>query len=67
MIENKLGFFFKGQIWHLGGTIILFYVGVQLVDIKSNINSFMSISALGWLMIAMSIPIIHPAYVWIWW
>ena len=47
MIENKLSFFFKHQIWHLGGTIILFYIGAQLVDLESNTNTFIGISALG--------------------
>ena len=67
MIENKLSFFFRHQIWHLGGTIVLFYIGAQLVDLKSNTNAFLGISALSWFMIAMSIPIIHQAYVWICW
>jgi len=67
MIENKLKFFFKNQIWHLGGTIILFYIGAQLVDLNGNTNTFLGISALSWFMIAMSVPIIHQAYVWICW
>ena len=67
MIENKLSFFFRHQIWHLGGTIILFYIGAQLVDLDSNTNTFLGISALSWFMIAMSVPIIHQAYVWICW
>ena len=67
MIENKLSFFFKHQIWHLGGTIVLFYIGAQLVDLNSNTNKFLGISALGWFIIAMSVPIIHQAYVWICW
>ena len=67
MIENKLKFFFKHQVWHLGGTIVLFYIGAQLVDLESNTNSFLGISALNWFMIAMSVPIIHQAYVWICW
>jgi len=67
MIENKLKFFFKHQIWHLGGTIVLFYIGTQLVDLESNTNSFLGISLLNWFTIAMSIPIIHQAYVWICW
>ena len=67
MIENKLSFFFKHQIWHLGGTIVLFYIGAQLVDLNGNTNTFLGISALGWFMIAMSIPIIHQAYVWVCW
>ena len=67
MIENKLRFFFRHQIWHLGGTIILFYIGTQIVDLESNSNIFFGISALGWFMIAMSIPLIHQAYVWICW
>ena len=67
MIENKLSFFFKGQIWHLGGTIILFYIGAQFVDLKSNTNTLVGISALGWFMFAMLIPLIHQAYVWICW
>ena len=67
MIENKLRFFFRHQIWHLGGTIILFYIGAQIVDLESNSNTFFGISALDWFMIAMSIPLIHQAYVWICW
>jgi len=67
MIQNKLIFFFKHQIWHIGGTIVLFYIGAQIVDLKSNINTFLGISALSWFMIAMSVPIIHQAYVWICW
>ena len=67
MIENKLKFFFKHQIWHLGGIIVLFYISVQFVDLESNTNTFLEVGALGWFMIAMSIPIIHQAYVWICW
>ena len=67
MIENKLSFFFKRQIWHFGGIIIFFYIGAQFVDLESNINKFIGISALGWFMIAMFIPLIHQAYVWICW
>ena len=67
MIQNKLKFFFKHQIWHLGGTIILFYIGAQFVDLESNTNTFLGISTLSWFMIAMSVPIIHQAYVWICW
>ena len=36
MIVNKLNFFFKHQIWHLGGLLILFYLGCQLVDFENN-------------------------------
>jgi|TARA_Y100000294_G_C8534763_1_gene328548 hypothetical protein len=67
MIENKLRFFFRHQIWHLGGTILLFYIGVQMVDLEVNTNAFLGISALNWFMIAMSVPLIHQAYVWICW
>ena len=67
MIQNKLNFFFKHQIWHLGGTIVLFYIGTQLVDLDSNANTFLGINALSWFIIAMSVPIIHQAYVWICW
>jgi len=66
-MENKLGFFFKGQIWHFGGTIILFYIAAQFVDLESNKNTFIGISAPGWFMIAMFVPLIHQAYVWICW
>ena len=66
-MENKLGFFFKNQIWHLGGTIILFYIGAQFVDLKSNANTFVGISALDWFIIAMSAPLIHQTYVWVCW
>ena len=67
MIHNKLNFFFKNQIWHLGGTIILFYIGSQFVDFKNNTNTFIRISASSWFIIAMSIPLIHQIYVWICW
>ena len=67
MIENKLRFFFRHQIWHLGGTILLFYIGVQMVDLENNTNAFLGISVLNWFMIAMSVPLIHQAYVWICW
>ena len=67
MVHNKLNFFFKNQILHLGGTIILFYVGLQFVDLKNNTNAFLGLSAFKWFVIAMSIPLIHQAYVWICW
>ena len=67
MIENKLNFFFKNQIWHLGGTIVLFYVGAQFVNLENNTNTFLGLRALGWFFIAMSIPLLHQTYVWICW
>ena len=67
MINSNLNFFFKHQIWHLGGVILLFYTGVKLVDLENNTNTFIGINALSWFMIAMSIPIIHQTYVWICW
>jgi len=67
VIENKLKFFFKNQIWHLGGTIVLFYVGIQFVDFNNSTKTFLGLSASSWFMIAMSIPIIHQTYVWICW
>ena len=67
MIDNKLSFFFKHQIWHVGGTLVLFYIGAQFASLQSNTNTFIRISALGWFMIAMSVPIIHQVYVWICW
>ena len=67
LIENKLNFFFKNQILHLGGTIFLFYIGNQFVDLENNTNTFIGINALSWFIIAMSIPLIHQSYVWICW
>ena len=67
MIEKKFRFFFKYQIWHLGGTIVLFYIGTQFVNLYNNTNSFLGISSLSWFIIAMSIPLIHQTYVWICW
>ena len=40
MIDNKLKFFFKNQIWHIGGLIVLFYVGMKIVDFETNSNVF---------------------------
>jgi len=66
-MENKLSFFFRHQIWHVGGTIVLFYIGSQLVDLDSNTNTFLGASALSWFMIAMTVPLVHQVYVWICW
>ena len=46
MIENKLNFFFKHQIWHLGGTIFLFYTGTQFVDLEGNTNKSAAVFSL---------------------
>ena len=67
MIKNKITFFFKHQIWHLGGIVILFYIGIQLINLESNTNAFLGIRALEWFMIAMSVPLIHQVYVWVCW
>ena len=67
MIENKLNFFFKNQIWHLGGTIVLFYIGFQFVDLSNNTNTFLGIGAFKWFLVAMTIPLVHQTYVWICW
>ena len=65
MIKNKLNFFFKNQIWHLGGTIVLFYIGTKFVNLDNNTNSFIGITALNWFIIAMTVPLVHQIYVWI--
>ena len=67
MIENKLNFFFKHQVWHLGGTIVLFYIGFQFVDLSNNTNTFLGIGAFKWFLVAMTIPLVHQTYVWICW
>ena len=66
-MKNNLNFFFRHQIWHVGGTVVLFYIGYQLVDLDSNTNIFLKISALSWFMIAMAIPFVHQVYTWICW
>ena len=66
-MENKLNFFFKRQIWHIGGTIVLFFIGVQIVDLDNNTSTFLGISALSWFMIGMAIPLLHQVYIWLCW
>jgi len=66
-VENKIKFFFKGQIWHLGGTAILFYISFQIVNLENNINTFLGLDAFNWFLISMSAPLIHQAYVWVCW
>ncbi|MAH02963.1 MAG: hypothetical protein CMI70_04200 [Candidatus Pelagibacter sp.] len=51
--NNKLIFFFKNQIWHLGGTILLFYLGSQIVDFENNSNAMYTIAMLVWLCFAI--------------
>ena len=67
MVDNKLNFFFKRQIWHLGGTVILFYIGTKFAGLQNNTNTFVSLDAFSWFIIAMTIPLIHQAYVWVCW
>ena len=67
MIDNKLNFFFKKQAWHIGGLILLFYVGCQLVDFENNSNLFLGISAKNWFLFSMMTPLLHQVYVWLCW
>ena len=65
--NHKLHFFFKNQIWHIGGLILLFYVGCQIVDFENNSNVFLGISAKDWFLFSMMTPLIHQSYVWLCW
>ena len=67
MIANKLNFFFKNQIWHVGGLIILFYLSYQLVNFENNFNVFFGISAKNWFLFSMMTPLLHQSYVWLCW
>jgi len=67
MVDNKLSFFFKHQIWHLGGTGILFYIGIKFSGLQNNTNTFVNLGAFSWFIIAMTMPLIHQAYVWVCW
>jgi len=67
MIENKLNFFFKHQIWHIGGLIVLFYVGLQMVDFGTVSNVFLGVSAKNWFFFSMITPLLHQSYVWLCW
>jgi len=67
MIESKLNFFFKNQIWHIGGLIVLFYIGLQIVDFENSSNVFLGISSKNWFLFAMTTPLLHQVYVWACW
>jgi len=67
MIENKLSYFFKHQIWHIGGLIILYYVALQMIDFENNSNVFLGISAKNWFLFSMLTPLLHQGYVWLCW
>jgi len=67
MIENKLSFFFKHQIWHIGGLIVLYYVALQMVDFETDSNVFLGISAKSWFLFSMLTPLLHQGYVWLCW
>jgi len=67
MIENKLSFFFKLQIWHIGGLIVLYYVALQIVDFETDSNVFLGISAKSWFLFSMLTPLFHQGYVWLCW
>ena len=65
--NHKLHFFFKNQIWHIGGLILLFYIGCQIVDFDNNSNVFLGISVKNWFLFSMMTPLIHQSYVWLCW
>jgi len=65
MIENKLGYFFKHQIWHIGGLIVLYYVALQMVDFETDSNVFLGISSKNWFLFSMLTPLLHQGYVWL--
>ena len=67
MIDNKLNFFFKHQIWHIGGLIVLYYVALQMVGFENNSNIFLGISAKNWFLFSMMTPLLHQGYVWLCW
>ena len=67
MIDNKIQFFFKNQIWHIGGLILLFYLGSQIVDFENTSNEFLGISAKSWFLFSMMTPLLHQGYVWLCW
>ena len=67
MIDNKLNFFFKHQIWHIGGLIVLYYVALQMVDFETDSNVFLGISAKSWFLFSMLTPLLHQGYVWLCW
>ena len=67
MIENKLSFFFKHQIWHIGGLIVLYYAALQIVDFETDSNVFFGIGAKSWFLFSMLTPLLHQGYVWLCW
>ena len=67
MIENKLSFFFKNQIWHIGGLLLLFYLCYQIVDFENNSNIFLGIGVKNWFLFSMMTPLFHQGYVWLCW
>ena len=67
MIDNKLNFFFKHQIWHIGGLIILYYVALQMVDFETDSNIFLGINSKNWFLFSMLTPLLHQGYVWLCW
>ena len=67
MIDNKINFFFKNQIWHIGILILLFYVSLQLVNFENSLNNFLGISAKNWFLFSMMTPLLHQSYVWVCW
>ena len=66
-MENKLSFFFRNQIWHIGGLIVLFYVCCQIVNFENNSNLFLGINAKNWFLFSMMTPLLHQGYVWLCW
>ena len=51
----------------MGGLILLFYIGCQIVDFENNSNVFLGISVKNWFLFSMMTPLIHQSYVWLCW
>ena len=64
---NKLNFFLKNQIWHIGGLILFFYLGIQMVDFENDSKLLFGVSSKNWFLLAMSTPFLHQIYVWFCW
>jgi len=61
-------FFLKGQMVHLLVLMALLVVAYLLVDMKQLRDSrFLGVSAHGWFIIALAVPISHQVYVWLAW
>ena len=62
MIDNKIRFLFKNQFWHIGGLVLLFYIGFRIINLEESSGLMLGLKVKHWFILSMITPLIHQVY-----